>query len=113
MKFYFAKEIVERFHGPDAAQNAAREFNARFREGALPEDMPELVFKAPAAGLAITQALKLAGFVPSVSEAQRLIEQGGVRIDGERATDRGLKFTPGTSFVLQAGKRKAARIRIS
>ncbi len=113
VKFDFAKEIVERFHGPAAAGNAGREFNARFREGALPEDMPEFVFKAPEAGLAITQTLKLAGFVPSVSEAQRLIEQGGVRIDGERATDRGLKFSSGTSFVLQAGKRKAARIKIS
>jgi tyrosyl-tRNA synthetase len=113
VKFEFAQEIVARFHGRAAAENAAREFNARFREGALPEDMPELVFKAPAGGLAITQALKLAGFVSSVSEAQRLIEQGGVRIDGERATDRGFKFPSGAVFVLQAGKRKAARIRIS
>jgi tyrosyl-tRNA synthetase len=113
VKFEFAKEIAARFHGAAAAENAAREFNARFREGALPEDMPELVFKAPEAGLGITQTLKLAGFVPSVSEAQRLIEQGGVRIDGERATDRALKFARGASFVLQAGKRKAARIKIS
>ncbi len=113
VKFDFAKEIAGRFHGAAAAERAANEFNARFREGALPEDMPEFDFKAPEAGLAITQALKLAGFVPSVSEAQRLIEQGGVRIDGERATDRGLKFPSGSAFVLQAGKRKAARIKIS
>ena len=113
VKFDFAAEIVARFHGQAAAQNAGREFNARFREGALPEDLPELVFKAPQAGLAITQLLKLAGLVASISEAQRLIEQGGLRIDGERASDRGLKFPPGKSFVLQAGKRKAARIRVA
>ena len=61
----------------------------------------------------MTQVLKLAGFVPSLSEAQRLIEQGGVKIDGQRVSDRGLKFSAGASFVLQAGKRKAARIKIS
>jgi tyrosyl-tRNA synthetase len=113
VKFDFAREIVERFHGRPAAEHAAGEFNARFRDGALPEDMPELTFHAPDAGLAVTQTLKLAGFVPSISEAQRLIEQGGVKIDGERVSDRGLKFSAGDSFVLQAGKRKAARIKIS
>jgi tyrosyl-tRNA synthetase len=113
VKFAFAGEIVERFHGRGAAEDAGREFNARFREGVLPENLPEVELKAPEAGLPIVQALKLAGLVPSATEAQRLIEQGGVRIDGERATDRGLKFAAGAAFVLQAGKRKAARIRIT
>jgi len=113
VKFGFAKEIVERFHGDAAAEAAAREFNARFRDGALPENLQEFTFRAPEAGLPVTQTLKLAGFVPSISEAQRLIEQGGVKIDGERVSDRGLKFSAGASFVIQAGKRKVARIKIS
>jgi len=114
VKFEFSKEIVERFHGNNAAQLAARDFIARFREGALPEDMEEHTFKSPdSSGLGVTQTLKLAGFVPSISEAQRLIAQGGVRVNGERIEDRSLKFEPGASIVLQAGKRKAARIKIS
>ena len=114
VKFDFAKEIVERFHGHNAAQLAARDFIARFREGALPENLEEHTFKSPdAGGLGVTQTLKLAGFVPSISEAQRLIAQGGVKVNGEKIDDRNLKFQPGDSLVLQAGKRKAARIKIS
>jgi len=114
VKFDFAKEIVERFHGPNAAQNAAREFIARFREGALPENLEEHTFKSPDSnGLGITQTLKLAGFVPSISEAQRLIAQGGVKVNGEKIEDRNIKFRPGETLVLQAGKRKAAKINIS
>ena len=113
IKVLFAKEMVARFHGASAALDAEAQFEQRFRHGRLPEDMQEFTFKAPEAGLAVTRILKLAGFVPSVSEANRLIEQGGVKIDGERASDRGLKLPAGRSFVLQAGKRKVARIKIS
>ena len=113
VKARFAKEIVARFHGQAAAEAAQTEFEQRFRHGELPKDLEEFTFAAPGAGLGVTQALKLAGFVPSLSEAQRLIEQGGVKIDGQRVSDRGLKFSAGASFVLQAGKRKAARIKIS
>jgi tyrosyl-tRNA synthetase len=113
VKFEFAKEIVERFHGPNAAQNAAREFIARFREGALPDDMPDIEVPAPAAGLALTQVLKQAGLVPSASEANRVIEQGGVRIDGDRISERSLVMVKGKSYVVQVGKRKAARITIT
>jgi len=114
VKFELAKEIVERFHGKAAAEKAAGDFNARFREGSLPENMEEVSFKSPdSAGIAITQLLKLAGFVPSISEAQRLIAQGGVKVDGERIEDRSVKFRPGVSIVLQAGKRKVARVKIT
>jgi tyrosyl-tRNA synthetase len=113
VKFEFAKEIVERFHGRAAAQNAAGEFNARFRDGALPEDMPEMTLHAPAAGLPITQLLKQANLVPSVSEANRMIEQGGVRVDGERVAERSLTLARGKTCVVQVGKRKAARITIA
>ncbi len=113
VKFELAREIVERFHGRSAAENAAREFNARFRDGVLPRDMPELTLHAPAGGLVITQLLKLADLAPSVSEANRLIEQGGVKVDGEKVSERALTLMKGRAYVIQVGKRKAARITIS
>ncbi|MBI1942878.1 MAG: tyrosine--tRNA ligase [Betaproteobacteria bacterium] len=113
IKVLFAKEIVARFHGKQEAEDAEAQFEQRFRHGRLPGSMQEFSFAAPAGGLAVTQTLKLAGFVPSISEAQRLIEQGGVKVDGERVSDRALKFSAGQSFVMQAGKRKLARIKIS
>jgi tyrosyl-tRNA synthetase len=112
IKVLFAKEIVARFHSKQAAEVAEEAFERRHRHGQLPEDMAELA--VPGANeVALTQIMKTAGFAPSVSEAQRLIEQGGVRIDGERVSDRLLRFSAGQSFVLQVGKRKAARIRIT
>jgi tyrosyl-tRNA synthetase len=111
VKLEFAQEIVERFHGRDAAQLAARNFIARFREGVLPEDMPEIALSA-GDGLVITQVLKQAGLAPSTSEANRVIEQGGVKIDGEKISDRGLKLGKGKSYVIQVGKRKVAKVTL-
>jgi tyrosyl-tRNA synthetase len=113
VKFDFAKEIVARFHGKAAAEAAAEAFNARFRDGTLPEDMPEISVPAPAAGLAITQILKQSGLVPSASEANRVIEQGGVKLDGERVSERTLMLAKGKAYVVQVGKRKVARITLS
>ncbi len=113
VKFQFASEIVERFHGRSAAAAAASEFNARFRDGALPEDLPELTLHVPAGGLAITQLLKQAGLVPSASEANRVIEQGGVRVDGDRVSERTLTLAKGKAYVVQVGKRKVARITLA
>ena len=114
VKFEFAQEIVGRFHDHNSAQLAARNFIARFREKSLPENLEEFSFKSPdSAGLLVTQTLKLVGFVPSISEAQRLIAQGGVKVDGERVEDRSLKLQPGVTITLQAGKLKAARIKIT
>jgi tyrosyl-tRNA synthetase len=108
VKFAFAREIVERFHGKPAAEKAADDFNARFREGALPDALPEITLPAAA----LPQLLKQAGLVPSASEANRVIEQGGVRIDGEKVSDRALKLARGKTFVIQVGKRKAARVTV-
>ena len=113
VKFGFAQEIVERFHGRNAAQLAAKEFIARFRDGALPEDMPEITLHVPAAGLAITQLLKQADLVPSVSEANRMIEQGGVKLDGDKVSERSLVLPKGRTCVVQVGKRKVARITLA
>src|SRR5262249_52414354 len=108
VKFDFAKEIVERFHGKAAAEKAASDFNARFREGALPEEIPEVTLAAAA----LPQLLKQAGLVPSVSEGNRVIEQGGVKIDGEQISSRPVRLGAGKSFVIQVGKRKVAKVTL-
>ena len=112
IKAGFAREIVERFHGAAAAREAEAAFERRFRDGAMPEDMPEVALQAPEGGLAVTHMLKQAGLVPSVSEAARMVEQGGVRLDGERVSDKGLRLARGAKVVAQVGKRKFARITI-
>jgi tyrosyl-tRNA synthetase len=109
IKVAFAKEIVTRFHSARAAQEAEAEFESRFRRGELPEDMAEV--KVPAGGT-FAQILKLAGLVESTSEANRLIEQGGVKVDGERLVDRSAKAQAGRSYVMQVGKRKFARVTV-
>ncbi|MEI6720052.1 MAG: tyrosine--tRNA ligase, partial [Betaproteobacteria bacterium] len=91
VKVALAQEIVERFHGRPAAESALADFEARFRHGEIPEDMPEVTLTAPEGGLAVAQMLKQAGLTASTTEAMRMIEQGGVRFDGERLTDRTLK----------------------
>jgi tyrosyl-tRNA synthetase len=112
IKVGFAKEIVERFHGKAAAEKAEADFNARFREGAMPDDIPEVAVAAGPDGIALAQVLKQAGLTASTAEALRMIEQGGVRIDGERAADKGLRFVAGATVVLQVGKRKFARVTL-
>jgi tyrosyl-tRNA synthetase len=112
VKVRFAREIVARFHGAPAAERAQAEFDSRFREGALPEEMPEVSVKAPAGGVPIAQLLKQANLTPSTTEAQRMIEQGGVKLDGERVSDKALKVPAGRTVVAQVGKRKFARIII-
>jgi tyrosyl-tRNA synthetase len=112
IKVALAQEIVARFHDKSAAGRALSDFDARFRQGALPEDMPEVKIAAEDGGLALAQALKQAQLTASTSEAMRMIEQGGVKLDGERVSDRGLKLAKGTVAVAQVGKRKFARITV-
>ena len=111
IKVLFAQEIVERFHGAQAGKEALEEFEQRFRHGVLPQDMPVVTLRS-AESLPVVQALKQAGLVPSVSEAARMIEQGGVKLDGAKVADKALKIAPGTVVVAQVGKRRFARIRI-
>jgi tyrosyl-tRNA synthetase len=113
VKVRLAKEIVARFHGQPAADAAEAEFEQRFRHGVLPDDMPEVTVQASAEGILVTQMLKQSQLTPSTSEAARAIEQGGVKIDGERVTDRGLRLLPGKTLTVQVGKRKFARVRIA
>ena len=112
IKVLLAKEIVTRFHSARSASEAEREFNERFRAGAAPDEMPELTLAGEAAGgLGIVAVLKQAGLAPSSSEAVRNLEQGGVKVDGERVADRALRLGAGT-YVIQVGKRKWARVTI-
>jgi len=112
IKVLLAKEIVARFHSNRDADAAEVEFMARFGAGAMPSDMPEFSFAAgEKGGIAIAVLLKQAGLAPSTSEAIRNIEQGGVRIDGQRIADRALVVKPGT-YVVQVGKRKWARVTV-
>jgi tyrosyl-tRNA synthetase len=112
VKVRFAQEIVTRFHGRAAAEEALAEFEARFQRGALPDDMPELSLAGVDGALAVPQLLKLAGLVPSTSEAIRQIAAGGVRLDGERVVDKGASVPAGATVVAQVGKRKFARVTV-
>ena len=112
-KVLLAKEIVGRFHSDCAANAAEDEFNARFRAGAMPSDIPEVTVEAPAGEIGVGQMLKAAGLVSSTSDANRNIDQGGVRIEGEKVSDKGLKLKAGTVVTVQVGKRKWTRITIA
>jgi len=113
IKVAFAQEMVARFHGATAAQQALADFEARFRRDEIPADVPEVQLKAEGDSLAIAAVLKQAGLTPSTSDALRMLAQGGVKMDGEKISDKSLKLAPGTSVVLQVGKRKFARVVIS
>jgi tyrosyl-tRNA synthetase len=113
VKVAFAQEIVERFHGRPAAEAALADFENRFRAGAMPETMREVMVDAPTDGIALPLVLKQAGLTSSTSEALRMIEQGGVKMNGERVSDKALKLARGSEVVLQVGKRKFARVTVS
>ncbi|MHB1333052.1 MAG: tyrosine--tRNA ligase [Sulfuriferula sp.] len=113
IKVRFAQEIVARFHGPVAAGQALNDFEARFRQGAIPDAIPEVSLQAGNGSLTITQVLKQAGLTASTSEAMRMIEQGGVKMDGEKLSDKTQMLKVGTCVVLQVGKRKFCRVTIA
>ncbi len=110
VKVDLALEIVARFHGAAAARQALLDFEARFRGNAVPDDIQEIALEVGPAGLPIAQVLKQSGLTASTSEALRMIEAGGVRLDGERVSDKALSLQAGTTAVLQVGKRKFARV---
>lgn len=112
-KVLLAREIIERFHDKAAADTAEAEFNARFQKGAVPNDIKDVTVAAPTGEIGIMQLIKAAGLAPSNAEAGRNIDQGGVRIDGESVRDRTLKIQAGAEFVLQVGKRRWARVKVT
>ena len=110
VKVSLAMEIVTRFHDSAAAQRAHEGFVARFRQGMIPDDIPERTLTAKDGGIPIAGLLKQVGLTSSTSEALRMIEQGAVRIDGERLSDPGLLVPAGANHVFQVGKRRFARV---
>jgi tyrosyl-tRNA synthetase len=107
-KVLLAHEITARFHGAAAAKAAEEDFQRR-AAGGVPDEVPEVALTG--GPLAIGALLKQAGLVPSTSEGLRMVEQGGVRIDGDVVSDKTLKVAPGC-FVVQVGKRKFARVTL-
>ncbi len=112
IKVGLAQEIVERFHGAAAAQNALADFESRFKQHEIPDDLPEVKLVAESGGLSIAVALKQAGLTASTSDALRMLAQGGVKMDGEKISDKSLQLARGASVVLQVGKRKFARVTV-
>ena len=111
-KVLLAKEIIARFHSAKEADAAEAEFNARFRGGAAPSDMPEVTVQAETAdGIGILQMIKEAGLAPSNTEAGRNVAQGGVHLNGDKVSDKGLRLKAGT-YTLQVGKRKWAKVTV-
>ena len=122
IKVRFAREIVTRFHSSRSAEAAAADFEARFKHGALPDNIPEITVKvtsesgksaAQPGQMALSKVLKESQLASSSSEALRMIEQGGVRLNGEKVTDKALVVRQGEVVVLQVGKRKFARVTVA
>jgi tyrosyl-tRNA synthetase len=111
-KVMLAQEIVARFHSREAAQAALVEFEARFKDGAMPDNMPAVTLHSAGNGLPVAQLAKQAGVVESTSEALRLIAQRGLKLDGEVVVDNRRVVAAGTTVVVQAGKRRFARVTI-
>ena len=112
VKVELANEIVSRFHSAQAAKEAHTAFVNQFKLGEVPEEVPEVELVAPEDGIPIGVLLREAGLVSSTSDGLRLIAQDGVKIDGERVTDRGLKIQAGASILVQIGKRRFAKVKV-
>jgi tyrosyl-tRNA synthetase len=110
-KIKLGEEIVERFHGKAAASQAFEKFTARFQRNEIPQDLPLLKLSS-ATGLPIANLLKQAGLVPSTSDALRMIDQGAVKINGERIENKGLIISPGEEHIFQVGKRRFAKVKV-
>jgi tyrosyl-tRNA synthetase len=113
IKVKFAQEMVARFHSTHDADNALTDFEARFKRGALPDDIPETIIQTQENALPLTQLLKQTGLTTSTSEAIRLIKQGGIKLDNEKIEDKAVQITQGETVIIQVGKRKFAKVTIT
>jgi tyrosyl-tRNA synthetase len=111
IKVRFAQEIVARFHSQADAEKALADFQTRSK-GGIPDDVPDVSVTIEEDSVGIAQLLKLAGLVASTSEAFRSIEQGGIKLDGEKVSDKTLTLNKGVTVVAQVGKRKFANVTI-
>ncbi len=112
VKFELAQELVARFHDTAAAERAQREFIARVSEKAVPTDLPPRIVYVDGPGIRLANALKDGGLCVSTSEANRKIDEGAVRIDGAKVTDRAVTLLPGADHVLQVGAKRFARLKL-
>ncbi|MBX3709879.1 MAG: tyrosine--tRNA ligase [Gammaproteobacteria bacterium] len=112
VKFLLGEELVARFHGTETAKQARENFIAQFQKGQVPEDMPEVALHAGESGMQIANVIKAAGLSESTSEAIRLLQQGAVRINGERILDRNLLIETKKTIILQVGKRRFAKVTL-
>lgn len=112
IKVKLGLEIVTRFHGADAAKTAYDDFASRFSRNEIPQDLPEIKINAPDGQLLIAHLLKQAELVTSTSEAIRMINQGAVKIDGEKISDNQLQIKVGSAHVYQVGKRRFAKVSL-
>lgn len=112
IKFLLCDEIVSRFHGAAAAKKAQEAFISRFQKGAMPDEMPEKSLQSATGSATISWILKEADLTKSTSEARRMVQQGAVRIDGDRIEDENFELPAGACRVIQVGKRKFARVTI-
>ncbi len=113
VKVQLAQELVARFHGSSASVAAREDFESRFQRNGIPDEMPEVALLGGEDGVGIAAVLKQSGLTASTSEALRMIDQGGVRLNGERVSDKGLVLRAGDGGVVQVGKRKFARVRVA
>lgn len=112
IKVRFAQEIVARFHSQRDAEEALADFEARFKHGAIPDEIPVTPIQVSDAEIPLIQVLKQSGLTASTSEALRMIDQGAVKLDGEKAEDKSIKLKKGMTIVIQVGKRKFAKVVI-
>ena len=112
IKLELARELVTRFHDAGAADQAQRDFMARVSEKTVPADLPPKLVHVQPTGIRLANLLKEGGLAPSTSEANRKIDEGAVRIDGAKVTDRALILLPGADHVFQVGSRRFARLKL-
>lgn len=112
VKVLLAQELVSRFHGGSAAQRASEDFNSQFRNGITPDDVPFVTITSVDRRVTVAQALKATGLATSTSDAMRLIQQGGIRVDGVRLDDRDALMSVGVDVLLQVGRRRFVKVRV-
>lgn len=112
IKVKFAKEIVGRFHSDEYAEIALTKFEARFKHGALPDDIPVMKLHTEGDGLPISRILKLSGLTASTTEALRMVGQGGVRVNGKKISNKNFILSRGKTAIVQVGKRKFSKVII-
>ncbi|MBC7961934.1 MAG: tyrosine--tRNA ligase [Steroidobacteraceae bacterium] len=113
VKKALGREIVSRFHGAGAGESAEENFVKRFKENEIPDEMPQVCFALSDGSVLLARAMTEAGLTKSNGEGRRAIDQGGVKLDGEKVSDTNLELTAAGEYIVQIGKRRFARIVVT